>query len=160
MSSLPILPGGHLWYEEMACHDETMTTYPLDQRDTVLIPKLAPAYEGWRHRLGDRPGAITSGYRTPRWNTHIGGELNSYHVLPASALDASFEGVPVIDAARAAVAEMLANHVIQGVGYYPDHGIVHIDVGPRYHPTLWKCVMTLTHLKPIRKYVAWDGVTA
>lgn len=159
MPSQPVQPGAHLYWVELACHDPMMTCYPLDYRSTVLFPKLLPAFEGLRTRLGNRPGIILSAYRTPEWNTHVGGEHESFHIKGA-ALDLAFEGIPVLDVARAAVDEAQDSRLIRGVGYYPDHGIVHIDVGPRPRLTLWKCVMTLTHLKPIRKYVPWDGESA
>lgn len=158
MPANTIAPGFHLYWSELACHDPMMTCYPMDYRATTLMQKLAPAHEGLRDRL-KHPSTILSAYRTPEWNAKVGGEAESFHIKGA-ALDLLFEGIPTLEVARAAVEEAVKGKLIRGVGYYPDHGIVHIDVGPRPRLTLWKCVMTLTHLTPIRKYVPWDGESA
>lgn len=145
----------HLYWSELACHDRMQTPYPEDLRKTVL-PKLTAAFEGWRTRVGDKPGLIVSAYRTPAWNDHVGGEAHSFHIQGA-ALDVVFEGVTVLDAATAAVREAQAHRVIRGIGYYPEHGFVHIDVGKRDRLTLWKCVTSLSYGKPVRNYIPWDG---
>jgi hypothetical protein len=155
-----IAPGAHLYYSELACHDTLHTTYPADLRETVLIPRLWPAFEGVRHRSGDHCLVITSGYRTPAWNAVIGGKPDDAHEH-GEAIDYNQDGQwhTVYELARLAIEEAKAGGVIRGVGYYPDDGIVHMDTDiRRTQLTLWICVaITNPDGTPERRYSPWDG---
>lgn len=149
--------GSHLYWSELACHDG-LHPYPLDKRDSVLLPRLLPAWITLRHRNGDTPIIVISAYRTPEWNRKEGGEPGSYHVT-AEAVDVSAGRYrPCLEFGKLAVLEARAGGLIRGVGFYPDFGTVHIDV----HPgplRLWRCIVSGDgHTKKIKRtYLPWSG---
>jgi len=99
----------------------TNTTHPIDRR---LLDLLAALQE----KLGtNEPFLLTSGYRTPETNARLvaeGAAVNSLH-MQGQAADISLRGRSLDQLHRAA----LSLHG-GGVGYYPAHGFVHVDVGP------------------------------
>lgn len=83
------------------------------------------------HTRLDRPDPlhIISGYRSPATNAMLrsrssGVATNSYH-MRGMAIDLSLPGASTRQIYRAAL-RLRAG----GVGYYPDSGFVHVDVGP------------------------------
>jgi len=67
---------------EFACHDGA---------DKILLSEeLVVALQAIRDHFG-APVKITSGYRTPYWNKHVGGVSNSQHVL-GKAADINVDG--------------------------------------------------------------------
>ncbi len=74
------------------------------------------------------PFQVISGYRSPQTNASL--SAASSGVAPRSlhmqgmAIDIAIEGVSTEDIRRAALSLALG-----GVGYYPDPGFVHVDVG-------------------------------
>lgn len=61
--------------------------------DVMLnLVELALKLERIRERLGNRPITITSGYRTAKHNTAVGGAKNSFH-LRGMAADIVVEGM-------------------------------------------------------------------
>jgi len=72
----------------------------------------------------NKPIVITSGYRTPAYNTKVGGAANSLHVK-GQAVDIQVAGLPPKEVAR--IAEQAG---CKGVCYYTrtgSHGWTHID---------------------------------
>jgi zinc D-Ala-D-Ala carboxypeptidase len=81
--------------------------------------------EAMRHKLGDRPLTVTSGFRSVSCNSRVGGAANSRHMY-GDALD--FTGTPSLcDIARAA--RSAGFNGIFGPGYpgHDDH--THVDSG-------------------------------
>lgn len=70
----------HFKYSEFSCHDGT--EYPFAWTDRLL--KLCQQLEKIRVKCG-LPITITSGYRTPDYNHHIGGAPKSQHVQGKAA---------------------------------------------------------------------------
>jgi hypothetical protein len=95
-----------------------------DRYDGVRVhPDLVEALEQIRRKAG-AVIHITSGYRPPAYNASVGGVPNSQH-LDGLAADISSDAL----SAKALCA--IAEEVIRdsgGVGYYPRHGFVHVDV--------------------------------
>lgn len=76
--------------------------------------------EGIRHKFGNKPIAVTSGYRCPVYNRSVGGASNSQHIY-AKAIDLVVTGIP---ASRVYILADLVN-VKGGVGKY--NTFTHID---------------------------------
>lgn len=91
-------------------------------RGFVLVqPELVEKLEGLR-RLAEGPVVVTSGYRCPAHNKAVGGVENSYHTQGLAA-DIF---VYAIDPPQ--LAEMAEQAGFDGIGIYPGHGFVHVDV--------------------------------
>lgn len=99
----------------------TNATHPIDPRLLDLLVTL-------QEKLGtDEPFLLTSGYRTPETNARLvaeGAAVNSLH-MQGQAADISLRGRSLSHLHRAALSLRGG-----GVGYYPAHGFVHVDVGP------------------------------
>ena len=99
----------------------TNTAHPIDPRLLDLLVAL-------QEKLGtDEPFLLTSGYRTPETNARLvaeGAAINSLH-MQGQAADISLRGRSLGQLHRAALSLRGG-----GVGYYPAHGFVHVDVGP------------------------------
>ena len=100
---------------EFACGDGT---------DTVFVaPRLVMVFQSIRSHFG-KPVNIHSGYRTPPYNTKVGGVEDSQHTY-GTAADISIKGVSVADVAAYARSIMPD---WGGVGIYKKQGFVHVDV--------------------------------
>ena len=100
---------------EFACGDGT---------DTVFVaPRLVMVLQSIRSHFG-KPVNIHSGYRTPPYNTKVGGVEDSQHTY-GTAADISIKGVSVADVAAYARSIMPD---WGGVGIYKKQGFVHVDV--------------------------------
>lgn len=129
-------PSTHLSWKELACNDGT--PYPQRFIDDGRVFKLAEAFESIRYLCGDRPITVFSAYRTPRWNTKVGGAPKSQHVQ-GRALD--------LKPPKGMSAEQFYNLIktnykelgIQGIGLYKT--FVHIDVRPTKHLVVWSSTM-------------------
>jgi uncharacterized protein YcbK (DUF882 family) len=99
----------------------TNTTHPIDLRLLNLLVAL-------QEKLNTKePFLLTSGYRTPETNARLvaeGAAVNSLH-MEGQAADISLRGRSLGHLHRAALSLRGG-----GVGYYPAHGFVHVDVGP------------------------------
>ena len=134
-------PTLHLSWDELACHDEKSTQYPLRFRGSVLHvgrdgrPRyrssraliLAYEFEWVRHLCGDRAMEIGSAYRTLAWNRKVGSTDSSQHVqaraldiYPHAGIDSSILLVHTIARARTPGSR------IKGIGLYTWG--VHLDV--------------------------------
>lgn len=103
---------------EFACHNGA---------DAIKVDgRLIKVLQQIRDHFG-KPVSITSGYRTPAYNTKVGGASNSYHVKGMAA-DITVTGV-----ANREVAKFAAT-ITNGVGFYNyTGGFVHVDVrGSKY----------------------------
>ena len=104
---------------EFACHNGA---------DTIKVDgRLIKVLQQIRDHFG-KPVSITSGYRTPAYNTKVGGASNSYHVKGMAA-DITVTGVSNREVAK------FASTIANGVGLYNyTGGFVHVDVrGSRYY---------------------------
>lgn len=105
----------HFRVREFACRDGS---------DAVLVaPRLVMVLETIRAHFG-APVTITSGYRTPQYNTKVGGVAHSQHCY-GTAADIVVTGQT--PAAVAAYARQLMPDW-GGVGIYAKKGFTHIDV--------------------------------
>ena len=99
----------------------TNTTHPIDPRLLNLLVALQDKLDT------DEPYLLTSGYRTPQTNARLvaeGAAVNSLH-MQGQAADISLRGRSLSQLHMAALSIRAG-----GVGYYPAHGFVHVDVGP------------------------------
>lgn len=99
----------------------TNTTHPIDLRLLNLLVTLQEKLDT------DEPFLLTSGYRTPETNARLvaeGAAVNSLH-MQGQAADISLRGRSLSQLHGAALSLRGG-----GVGYYPAHGFVHVDVGP------------------------------
>ena len=101
--------------KEFACNDGS---------DAVLVaPRLVMVLQSIRGHFGKAVN-INSGYRTPQYNTKVGGVDQSQHTY-GTAADISIKGVSVSDVAAYARSIMPD---WGGVGIYKEQGFVHVDV--------------------------------
>jgi len=75
--------------------------------------------------VGRRPLVLFSGFRTARTNALVGGVEPNIH-FEGIADDAVFDGLDLADNYRLA-----RYYQVGGLGYYPDRGSIHKDIGPR-----------------------------
>ena len=95
-----------------------------DGSDAVFVaPRLVMVLQSIRSHFG-KPVTIHSGYRTPPYNTKVGGVEDSQHTY-GTAADISINGVSVADVAAYARSIMPD---WGGVGIYKKQGFVHVDV--------------------------------
>lgn len=131
------LPSPHLTWDEMGCNDGT--PYPEAWRHTRAII-LAAEFEAVRELYG-KPLYVNSAYRTPAWNTKVGGSKASQH-CEGRALDLQplwrdrVDNKAVIALWRAA-SERAQRPLsrIRGLGFYPWG--VHIDIRPADTLVTW-----------------------
>lgn len=99
----------------------TNTTHPIDPRLLDLLVSLQQKLDT------DEPFLLTSGYRTPETNARLvaeGAAVNSLH-MRGQAADISLRGRTLNQLHLAALSLRGG-----GVGYYPAHSFIHVDVGP------------------------------
>jgi uncharacterized protein YcbK (DUF882 family) len=99
----------------------TNTTHPIDPRLLDLLVALQQKLDT------DEPFLLTSGYRTPETNARLvaeGAAVNSLH-MRGQAADISLRSRTLNQLHMAALSLRGG-----GVGYYPAHGFIHVDVGP------------------------------
>ncbi len=95
-----------------------------DGSDAVLVaPRLVMVLQSIRSHFGKAVN-ITSGYRTPQYNTKVGGVEDSQHTY-GTAADFCVEGVGV-DTVAAYARSIMPDW--GGVGIYKKQGFVHVDV--------------------------------
>lgn len=102
----------HFKGAEMACKDGA--------KEYMYAPELMRILESIREHF-NKPVIINSGYRTPEWNTKVGGAKNSYHVKGMAA-DIVVKGVSPKQVTEYASAIMQNGGVIQYTNF------THIDV--------------------------------
>lgn len=91
-------------------------------RITWVNPKLVELLQKLRDKIG--PIRISSGYRSPKHNSQVGGVKNSQHLF-GNAADL------VVPKDKLQILKELAEKELKnsgGIGYYPNRGFVHIDV--------------------------------
>ena len=127
----------HFFRHEFDCRDGT--PYPSEYKDRLM--RLVVILEAVRSRFGV-PIGILSGYRTEEWNGRVGGAQNSMHMVGRAAdfrplchdpgsgkSDQSRENV--LRGMHDWLASEHRTLTIGGLGYYPDHGFIHVDVRQR-----------------------------
>ena len=88
-----------------------------------LSRRLVDALEKLRHKCGNVPIHVRSGYRCPEWNERVGGVPGSKH-LSGEAADIVVEGLEPVEVAE--MAETVAEIRHGGIGVYST--FVHVDV--------------------------------
>ena len=96
-----------------------------------LSPRLIDGLQRLRDLAGE-PIRITSGYRCPAHNTAVGGVPDSQHTK-GQAADISIGRKTTAEIK--ALAEQIDVFADGGIGGYPNHGFVHVDV--RGHKARW-----------------------
>lgn len=102
----------HFIGAEMACKDGA--------KEYMYAPELMRILENIREHFS-KPVIINSGYRTPEWNTKIGGAKNSYH-MKGMAADIVVKGVSPKQVAE------YASVIMQNGGVIRYANFTHIDV--------------------------------
>ncbi len=112
----------HFERKETACHDPQNSSVP--ERLRANAQREAFNLEKLRHELGDKPLPVLSWYRTPAWNTKVGGASQSRH-MQGDAVDFTVQTVTSFGAGRfdQACDRVFANG---GFGTYPS-GSRHVD---------------------------------
>jgi GH25 family lysozyme M1 (1,4-beta-N-acetylmuramidase) len=112
----------HFERKETSCHDPQNTPVPGGLRANAQ--RQAFNLEKLRHALGDKPLPILSWFRTPAWNTHVGGVSQSRH-MQADASDFTVQTVASFGATKfdQTCDRIFANG---GFGTYPS-GSRHVD---------------------------------
>ena len=116
----------HFLLSELRCHDGT----DVPEKYIANAKAICERAEVLRAEVG--PLIVTSGYRTAKWNTRVGGAKGSLH-LTARALDLSSRSVTARELAR--IWERLVK-----AGKVPDGGLgiysnwIHIDT---FRPRRW-----------------------
>lgn len=108
----------HFKAEEFKCKDKT--------KEFLWAPELLEVLETIRNHF-NKPVIINSGYRTPSWNTKVGGAPNSYH-CKGMAADIVVKGHTTKEVAEIAN-RILGDH--GGVIRYTN--FVHVDVREGYY---------------------------
>jgi uncharacterized protein YcbK (DUF882 family) len=108
----------HFKISEFRCKDGT--------EEFLYAPELFYILEKIREHFNS-PVIINSGYRTPEWNTKVGGAKNSYH-MKGMAADIVVKGVSTDKIAKFA-SECMKDH--GGVIRYTN--FVHVDVREGYY---------------------------
>ena len=111
--------GQHFKVREFACQDGSQVVFIDDYLCTIL--------DILRNKLG-KPIIVTSGYRTPWWNTKCGGAKYSYH-MRGMAADIKVNGMKTKE-----LAKKLDEIVPNGCGIIVYNSWVHFDVrdGKKY----------------------------
>lgn len=104
--------GKHFKVREFACKDGSQAVFI----DTHLVAIL----DILRNKIG-KPVIITSGYRTPEWNTKCGGAKYSYHMRGMAA------DIRVNEMTPKQVANILNGIIPNECGIIVYSGWVHID---------------------------------
>ena len=122
-------PSEHVTWREIACHDASRTTYPLDYRQDGRLAVLMAVFESIRWAVGG-PLRILSCYRTAAYNASIGGAAQSQHVL-GRAIDVAVPATMPLLVFHALIIELAsrAASTIGAIGLY-DWGC-HVDTRPR-----------------------------
>lgn len=108
---------------EFACHDGTPV--PDEYECNVIV--LANNLQKLRDHLKE-PVRVLSGYRTPSWNSKVGGATHSQHKL-AKAADLTVRS-KTPKQLHAIIEKLIAEGKMKngGLGLY--NGFVHYDIGP------------------------------
>ena len=99
---------------------------------TFISPKLILLLQDIRNLL-QIPMEITSGYRTPEYNSTIGGHIHSYHQAGMAAdwkLPKGYNTVILFEKLLVKPVEDIFS-LLGGIGFYRDRNFIHVDVQNR-----------------------------
>lgn len=125
-------PSEYLFWKELNCKDGT--PYPLEYRLDGTVHRLAHTFDNIRKLTGGQPLIVLSGYRTPAYNTLIGGAPASQH-LRGRALDIKSSVMKpeiLYDIIRTNALAL----GVRGLGLYET--FVHFDIRTTAHLVTWK----------------------
>lgn len=108
----------HFKAEEFRCKDGT--------KEFLWAIELLEVLETIRNHFNE-PVIINSGYRTPTWNTKVGGAKNSYHVKGMAA------DIRVKNVSPKKVAEFTSKYMKDHGGVICYTNFVHVDVREEYY---------------------------
>lgn len=79
------------------------------------------------------PLVVTSGYRTPEWNAHVGGVQGSSHTKGVAV-----DFAAPTEAMRNAITDAAVKHGIKRIGYGAHKNFIHLDIDPdKTQYTIW-----------------------
>jgi uncharacterized protein YcbK (DUF882 family) len=107
-----------------------------DVDNSCISPRLQAALGSFERKFG-RKVVLNSGYRDPIRNILAGGEDSSFH-MRCLAADIFIPGVDK----RSLIAFALRNPQVGGLGCYPGHNFIHVDV--RERPLGWNRPVTFS----------------
>lgn len=111
----------HFSLAEFRCRDGT----EVPDEHMHNVRRLAELLEVIRAKIGAKPIRVVSGYRSPKYNTRIGGARRSKH-MTAEAGDLQVAGMTP-DELYASIRELMADGLhVGGLGRYKN--FVHVDV--------------------------------
>lgn len=126
----------HFPVEEFRCKDGT--PYPEEWVETRL-PGLKRVLEVIRERCGGLPVTVLCGYRSPAYNERLrkrglqgegktGVAEHSQH-MEGNAADITIHGLSLSETLSEILAAWREGLLpeLGGVGYYPNHGFIHVD---------------------------------
>jgi uncharacterized protein YcbK (DUF882 family) len=124
----------HFTIEEFgqpARHGQPAMPYPEEWRESRLLP-LCVVLEVLRAHLGGAAITVLSGYRSPAYNTAVGGRPASQH-MEGRAADITVAGhTPLtVYVALLTLDTQRKIDALGGLGLYEAGGFVHVDVRPR-----------------------------
>jgi len=96
-----------------------------DVDNSCISPKLKTMLGSFERKFG-RKVVLNSGYRDPIRNILAGGQDSSYH-MKCMAADIFIPGV----SKRDLIAFAMKNAQVGGLGCYPGHNYIHVDVRDR-----------------------------
>ena len=123
-------PTRHISWAELACHDAQRTPYPQNWRNDRAVT-LGLTFEEIRRLLGNEPIRITSGYRTPAYNSTLEGAASNSQHVQGRAVDIQHPTLSARDVFMAVRAAQAAGALVMlgGLGLYAT--FVHVDVRPK-----------------------------
>ena len=138
---MEVIPGCKLHWAELACHDRSCTTYPVDYRnDPTRLPALVSAFVAVRRECSQEAGmdcalTVLSAYRTEAYNeqlaTRYAAAPHSQHIQ-GRALDIACPRLLTFEQFTTCVrrASAALESPIRYIELRPAFNYIHFDVRP------------------------------